>query len=37
VLLRPADAVMGTVLMVLSVLPLLHAVLAGLLGGRQRR
>jgi hypothetical protein len=25
------------VLMVLSVLPLLHAVLAGLLGGRQRR
>ncbi len=37
VLLRPADAVMGTVLMALSVIPLLHAVLAGLLGGRQRR
>jgi predicted unusual protein kinase regulating ubiquinone biosynthesis (AarF/ABC1/UbiB family) len=37
VLLRRTDAVFGTVLMAASVIPLLHAVFAGLLGGRRGR
>ena len=36
VLLRGSDAVFGTVLMVASVLPLLHALFAGLLAPRRR-
>jgi predicted unusual protein kinase regulating ubiquinone biosynthesis (AarF/ABC1/UbiB family) len=38
ILFRPQDAVLGTVLMAVSALPLLHALLAGLLGrsGPQR-
>jgi len=37
VLLRAADPVFGTVLMAASALPLLHAVFAGLIGGRGPR
>ncbi|RIX28819.1 ABC1 kinase family protein [Amnibacterium setariae] len=37
VLLRSTDAVLGTVLMGVSGLPLLHAVVSGLLAGRSRR
>ncbi len=37
VLLRSSDAVLGTVLMAASAVPLLHALLSGLLGGRSRR
>ena len=37
VLLRPADPVLGVVLMSASAVPLLHALLAGVLGGRSRR
>ncbi|MEJ1154870.1 ABC1 kinase family protein [Microbacterium marmarense] len=36
VLLRSSDAVFGTVLMALAVLPLLHAMFAGLVGRRSR-
>ncbi|MEO8528567.1 MAG: AarF/UbiB family protein [Pseudolysinimonas sp.] len=35
ILLRPTDAVLGTVLMAVSALPLLHALFAGLLGRRR--
>ncbi len=34
ILLRPSDAVLGTVLMVASALPLLHALFAGVIGRR---
>ncbi len=34
ILLRPSDAVLGTVLMVASALPLLHALFAGIVGRR---
>ena len=37
VYLRQTDVVFGTVLMAASVLPLLHAVFAGMLGGRRGR
>lgn len=37
VLLRATDPVLGGVLMVVSALPLLHAVLSGLVSGRARR
>ena len=37
VLLRTTDDVLGTVLIAASALPLLHALLSGLVGGRSRR
>ncbi|WP_375399694.1 ABC1 kinase family protein [uncultured Amnibacterium sp.] len=37
VLLRPTDPPTGGLLMAASALPLLHAVLAGMIGGRRRR
>jgi len=37
VLLRPTDATAGLVLMIVSALPLLHALLSGIIGGRSRR
>jgi predicted unusual protein kinase regulating ubiquinone biosynthesis (AarF/ABC1/UbiB family) len=36
VLLHPTDAVLGTVLLAVSVVPLLHVVLSGVVGGRSR-
>jgi hypothetical protein len=34
ILLRPSDGVLGTMLMVASALPLLHALFAGIIGRR---